>query len=73
MKKQILLGTLALLTGSLLAANAAPKDEITAAAKKLADKDNYAWKQKSRTPAEPASAAAPPKAKPRKMATSGSR
>ena len=45
MRKHILFGTLALLTGSLLAANAAPKDEITAAAKKLADKDNYGWKQ----------------------------
>jgi hypothetical protein len=45
MKKSILFGTLALLAGSLLAANAAPKDDVTAAAKKLADKDNYAWKQ----------------------------
>jgi hypothetical protein len=45
MNKHILFGTLALLTGSLFAANAAPKDEVTAAAKKLADKDNYAWKQ----------------------------
>jgi hypothetical protein len=45
MRKHILFGTMALLAGSLLAANAAPKDDITAAAKKLADKDNYAWKQ----------------------------
>ena len=45
MKRQLLFGTMALLAGSLLAANAAPKDELTAAAKKLADKDNYAWKQ----------------------------
>ena len=45
MKQQILLGTVALLAGSLLAANAAPKDDVTTAAKKLADKDNYAWKQ----------------------------
>ena len=45
MKKSILFGTMALLAGSLLAANAAPKDEVTAAAKKLADKDNYSWKQ----------------------------
>ncbi len=29
--------------GTLLAAE--PKDEVTAAAKKLADKDNYSWKQ----------------------------
>jgi hypothetical protein len=45
MNKSILFGTLALLAGSLLAAIAAPKDDVTAAAKKLADKDNYAWKQ----------------------------
>ena len=47
MKKHLLFGTLALLGASLLAANAAPKDEVTAAAKKLADKDNYSWKQKT--------------------------
>jgi hypothetical protein len=45
MNKHILFGTLALLTGSLIAANAAPKDDVMAAAKKLAGKDNYAWKQ----------------------------
>ena len=45
MKRHLLFGTMALLAGSLLAANAAPKDELTAAAKKLSDKDNYAWKQ----------------------------
>jgi len=45
MRKHILFGTLALLVGPLLAANATPKDDVTAAAKKLADKDNYAWKQ----------------------------
>ena len=47
MKRHFLFGTLVLLAGSLLAANAAPKDDVTAAAKKLADKDNYAWKQTS--------------------------
>ena len=45
MKRNLLFGTLALLAGSLLAANAAPKDDVTAAAKALAGKDNYAWKQ----------------------------
>jgi len=45
MKEHIWFGTLALLAGSLLAANAARKDDVSAAAKKLADKDNYAWKQ----------------------------
>jgi hypothetical protein len=38
-------GTLTFLAGSLLAANAAPKDDVTAAAKALAGKDNYSWKQ----------------------------
>jgi len=45
MKKHILFGTLALLAGSLLAADSAPKDGVAAAAKKLAGKDNYAWKR----------------------------
>jgi len=45
MKKHFLFGTLSLMAGALVLANAAPKDEVTAAAKKLADKDNYAWKQ----------------------------
>ena len=45
MKRHLLFGTLAFLAGSLLAANAAPKDDVTAAAKALAGKDNYAWKQ----------------------------
>ena len=47
MNKHLLFGTMALLVGSLLQANAAPKDDLTAAAKKLADKDNYSWKQKT--------------------------
>jgi hypothetical protein len=45
MKRHIALGTLALLAGSVLAVNAGPKDEVTAAAKQLAGKDNYSWKQ----------------------------
>jgi hypothetical protein len=47
MKRQIIIGTMALLAGSLLSAYADPKDDLTAAAKKLADKDNYSWKQKT--------------------------
>ena len=43
MKRNLLIGVLVLATGSLLAADV--KDEVTAAAKKLADKDNYSWKQ----------------------------
>ena len=45
MKRHMMFSTLALLAGSLLAADAAPKDDVTAAAKKLADQDNYAWKR----------------------------
>ena len=43
MKRNLLIGTLLLTAGSLLAADL--KDDVTAAAKKLADKDNYSWKQ----------------------------
>jgi len=43
MKRNILIGTLVLAAGTLLAAD--PKEEVTAAAKKLADTDNYSWKQ----------------------------
>jgi len=44
MKKNLLLGTIALLAGSLLAADSTPKDDVTAAAKKLAESSNYSWK-----------------------------
>jgi hypothetical protein len=44
MKKNILLGTIALLAGSLIAADSSPKEDVIAAAKKLADKSNYSWK-----------------------------
>src|SRR6516162_8286413 len=47
MNKHLLFGTMALLAGSLLQANAAPKDDLAAAAKQLAAKDNYSWKQKT--------------------------
>ncbi len=43
MKRNILIGTLVLAAGTLLAQD--PKDEVTAAARKLADQDNYSWKQ----------------------------
>lgn len=44
MKRNILFGTMALLAGSLFAADSSPKDEVTSAAKKLAEKNNYSWK-----------------------------
>ena len=44
MKKSILFGAVVLMAGSLMAADSSPKDDITAAAKKLAG-DSYSWKQ----------------------------
>src|SRR5437870_2896628 len=44
MKKHILISTIILVAGSLLAADSTPKDELIAAAKKLAEKSNYSWK-----------------------------
>jgi len=43
MKRNILLTAMMLAAGSLLAADL--KDEVTGAAKKLADSDSYSWKQ----------------------------
>jgi len=43
MKKNLLFGALFLMAGSLLAADSSPKDDVTAAAKKLAD-TSYSWK-----------------------------
>jgi hypothetical protein len=42
MKRNILFGALAMLAGSLLAADS-PKDDITSAVKKLGEKANYSW------------------------------
>jgi hypothetical protein len=44
MKRNILLGVLTLLAGSLVAAEPEAKDDITAAAKKLGEQGNYSWK-----------------------------
>src|SRR5437773_104922 len=44
MKKNILFGTVALIAGSLLAADSNSKDEVKSAAKKLADAGSYSWK-----------------------------
>ena len=43
MNRNLFISTLALIAGPLLAAD--PQDEVKSAAKKLADKDNYSWKQ----------------------------
>jgi hypothetical protein len=44
MKRNIFYSTMALLAGSLLAADSSPKDDIIAAAKKLGENANYSWK-----------------------------
>jgi hypothetical protein len=43
MKDKILFGTIALLAGSLLAADSNPQDAVKDAAKQLGAKDNYGW------------------------------
>lgn len=50
MKRNLLFTTTALLAGSLLAVVASPKDEVTSAAKKLADQSNYSWKSTTESP-----------------------
>ncbi|MBU6402406.1 MAG: hypothetical protein KGS61_18970 [Verrucomicrobia bacterium] len=45
MKRYVLFGTLALVASSLIAADSDSKDEVTSAAKKLADQSSYSWKQ----------------------------
>jgi len=44
MKRIVLCSTLVLAALPLLAADPSPKDDVTAAAKKLAEKANYSWK-----------------------------
>lgn len=44
MKKILVFNAALLLTGALLAADASPKDDVNAAAKKLADVGSYSWK-----------------------------
>ena len=44
MIRHVLFSTVAVLSASALVASAAPKDEVTDAAKKLADAPNYSWK-----------------------------
>ena len=45
MKKTVLLSTFMFLAGSLVAADSTPKDNVTAAAKKLGEQTGYSWKQ----------------------------
>jgi hypothetical protein len=50
MKKNILSGAMALLAGSLLAADTSPKDDVINAVQKLATSANYSWKQTAVVP-----------------------
>jgi hypothetical protein len=43
MKEKILFGAIALLAGSLLAADSNPQDAVKDAVRKLGEKDNYSW------------------------------
>jgi hypothetical protein len=43
MKKNLLLGTMALLAGSLMAADSSPKDDVKNAAAALGSQTNYSW------------------------------
>lgn len=52
MKTLTVFTTMALTAGSLFAADAAPKDEVTAAAKALGGKSNYSWKTTVAVPAD---------------------
>jgi len=45
MKKYLVLSAAILLAGSLFGADSSPKDDVTAAAKNLADGGNYSWRQ----------------------------
>jgi len=44
MKRNMLFTGMALLAGSLIAADSNPRDDVTSAAKKLGEKPNYSWK-----------------------------
>jgi len=44
MKTHVLLSTITLLSGALIAADSSPKDDVIAASKKLGGQANYSWK-----------------------------
>src|SRR3974377_2563904 len=50
MKTNILAGLSVLIAGSVLAAESTPKDAVLAAAKKLGENQNYAWKSVTAVP-----------------------
>jgi hypothetical protein len=52
MKKNLLFGTMALLAGSLLAADSSPKDDVKKAAAALGSQTNYTWQATVEVPAD---------------------
>jgi hypothetical protein len=52
MKKNLLLGTMALIAGSLLAADSNPKEDVKKAAAALGNETNYTWLATVEVPAE---------------------
>jgi hypothetical protein len=52
MKKNLLLGTMALIAGSLLAADSNPKDDVKKAAAALGNETNYTWLATVEVPAD---------------------
>jgi hypothetical protein len=52
MKKNLLFGTMALLAGSLMAADSSPKDDVKKAAAALGSQTNYTWQATVEVPAD---------------------
>jgi hypothetical protein len=52
MKKNLLFGTMALLAGSLMAADSSPKDDVKKAAAALGGQTNYTWQATVEVPAD---------------------
>jgi hypothetical protein len=52
MKKNLLFGTMALLAGSLMAAESSPKDDVKNAAAALGNETNYTWRATVEVPAD---------------------
>jgi hypothetical protein len=52
MKKNLLFGTMALIAGTLLAADSSPKDDVKKAAAALGNETNYSWQATVEVPAD---------------------
>jgi len=52
MKRALMFPAMLVVAGSILAADSTPKDEVSSAAKKLAEKNNYSWHAVTVVPAD---------------------